>query len=313
MFVTIATVTSMFSDERNIMLLSWLDMGCFAALAMLLLSLLRPLPRLALLSAMVFFALALLSARVSVVWLALVPLAIYLRYQLGREPRWWHHAILIMLVVGLAAHLLPGFINLQLLEQVKAGPQSAPFDLYINLDKPVAALVLLYVVQGCRTWQGNGTVFAADSRWSPALQATPRWVLLLGVQIICCAVVMLLAWLSGYVIPEPKLPSWWWLFLVNNLLFTCIAEEAFFRGYLMNQLQRVMPAIGALLLSSVVFGLAHSAGGPHYVLLASVAGMGYGLLFVYGRHLMWPIVGHALLNLLHLLLFTYPYWQFGRL
>jgi hypothetical protein len=311
--MVVASATSIFPFELHSVSLTWLDVGCFASLAVLLLSLLRPWPRLAALSALLFFSFALTSARLAVFWVAVIPLAVYLRYQLGRRPRCWHHMLLISMVVGLAAHLWPGFNNLQLLDQVKAGPQSAPFDLYMNLDKPLAALLLLYVVHGCRRWQGSATVFTADSRWSPALEATPSWVLLLGVQIVLCAVVMLFAWFSGYVIPEPKLPSWWLWFFLNNLLFTCIAEEAFFRGYLMNQLLRKISAVGALLLSSFIFGLAHVAGGPLYVVLASVAGLGYGLLFVYGRHLLWPIIGHALLNLLHLLLFTYPYWQFGRL
>ncbi|MEF1340315.1 CPBP family intramembrane glutamate endopeptidase, partial [Vibrio rotiferianus] len=53
---------------------------------------------------------------------------------------------MIIWCVMLFVHLIPGFNNLQVLDKVTAGPLSAPFSMYLNLDKPLAlfALFLAY-------------------------------------------------------------------------------------------------------------------------------------------------------------------------
>ncbi|MGL6500415.1 hypothetical protein ACSZOJ_19370 [Aeromonas dhakensis] len=40
-------------------------------------------------------------------------------------------------------HLIPGFTNLKVLDQVQAGPASVPFNMYLNLDKPLVFFGLL--------------------------------------------------------------------------------------------------------------------------------------------------------------------------
>jgi membrane protease YdiL (CAAX protease family) len=61
----------------------------------------------------------------------------------------------------------------------------------------------------------------------------------------------------------------------------------------------------ALLLASLLFGLVHAGAGAQWVLLASLAGVGYGLAYRFGG-LGAAIATHFGLNLLHFALFTYP-------
>lgn len=60
-----------------------------------------------------------------------------------------------------------------------------------------------------------------------------------------------------------------------------------------------------MLPAATVFGLAHWGPGWQWVLLATLAGIGYGLAYRYGG-LAAAIATHFGLNLLHFGLFTYP-------
>lgn len=68
---------------------------------------------------------------------------------------------------------------------------------------------------------------------------------------------------------------------VFTFLFIAIPEELFFRGWLQNLLQRRMGRTAALLLTAILFGLAHwnkrtTSFNWQYVLLAALAGIFYG-------------------------------------
>ena len=69
--------------------------------------------------------------------------------------------------------------------------------------------------------------------------------------------------------------------------------------------ERFVPDNLALLLASLLFGLVHVGAGWHWVLLASIAGVGYGMAYRFGG-LGAAVATHFGLNLLHFGLFTYP-------
>jgi membrane protease YdiL (CAAX protease family) len=108
------------------------------------------------------------------------------------------------------------------------------------------------------------------------------------------------------VAPFPGLAAWglWaslaaipfaWIF---TFFFIAVPEELFFRGWLQNLLERRLGRTPALLLTAVLFGLAHfNKRAAHfnwkYVLLAAVAGIFYGRAWRRDRRVAASAVTHA--------------------
>lgn len=92
-------------------------------------------------------------------------------------------------------------------------------------------------------------------------------------------------------------PAWLgagWLF---TLFFVALPEEIFFRGILLNLLEKKLGTRTALLVSSVVFGLAHfnkrAVFNWRYVILAAIAGVFYGRSYLAKRRILSAGVTHA--------------------
>jgi uncharacterized protein len=234
---------------------------------------------------------ALLMGRLSPLALSLVVMGLALAGNLHRLPvscRPAARGLVLLWALALMLHQLPGFENLKMLDKVQAGPASVPFSLYLNLDKPLALFGLLLA---WRDLLGPGGLI----RWRPLLLLT-----------LPLAGLLLTAWGVGALKPEVGLPSWWWLFALNNLLLTCVSEEALFRGCLQQRLSERFTPLTGLLIASGLFGMAHLAGGPLLVGFAALAGLCYGLAFHWSGRLSIAIAVHFLFNFAHLALFTYP-------
>ncbi len=217
----------------------------------------------------------------------------------------WAGAALQFLLVAwslaLMAHLLPGFNNLLALDKVQSGPASMPYTLYLNLDKPMIFFAMMIAFPGMLSIQR--TRFAVLKRgpvWAGL--ASAEWAALLMLFLL----VMTLALAAGFIRPELTVPGWIWLFALNNLLLTCVAEETFFRGYLQNLVARKAGVAVAVVAAGCLFGAAHYLGGLTYILLSSVAGVLYGLVYIFSGRLLAAVAVHFLLNLTHLVFFTYP-------
>ncbi|MGE6222709.1 CPBP family intramembrane glutamic endopeptidase [Aeromonas media] len=246
-------------------------------------------------SGLILLGVALLTA----LWLerlgpvaALVSLAgLLLAWRTPGLPQPWRGVALTLVLLwalALTLHLVPGFDNLKVLDRVQAGPASVPFTLYLNLDKP---LIFFGLLLAWPALLGPGGAI----RWRP-----------LALLILPLAALLITAWQLGALKPEVGLPHWWWLFALNNLLFTCVAEEALFRGLIQQGVaSRSKPWLG-FLIASLLFGAAHLAGGPLLVLFAALAGACYGLAFLLSGRLSVAILLHFLFNFAHLALFTYP-------
>ena len=86
-----------------------------------------------------------------------------------------------------------------------------------------------------------------------------------------------------------------WLF---TLFFVAMPEELFFRGLLLNMLERRIGTRRALWITALLFGLAHfnkraAFFNWRYVILASVAGMFYGRAWLAQRRLLASSITHA--------------------
>jgi membrane protease YdiL (CAAX protease family) len=204
-------------------------------------------------------------------------------------------ALVIISCIALAAHLLPGFNNLQVLNNVEKSINSMPFTLYVNFDKPMILFVLLLLSPALLISQKPITLFKAHNSLRLSALVVLVFILLFS-----------LAILLSLIKYDPQLPSWWWLFALNNLLLTCIIEEVFFRGFIQQRLTRLINPLTGLILTSLLFGIAHFSGGFNFVLVATLAGFLYGLVYLNTGKIWYAILLHFCFNMFHLALFTYP-------
>ena len=212
--------------------------------------------------------------------------------------------VFVITSLALALHWVPGFNNLPIVINERITSDAIAFTLYANFDKAMAGLLL------CAYFFSN-----LDSSKKP-LKTAPKKPDSLDFKqpvliIITTVFAALIAALTlGLVSFNPKVPDFWLAFIAINLLFTCVAEEALFRGLLQTKLSQIItPARLALLapiITAAVFALAHFAGGISYVLVSFIAGLGYGYTFYKTQRLEWAILCHWLVNVCHFFLFTYP-------
>ncbi|MBS0631588.1 MAG: CPBP family intramembrane metalloprotease [Verrucomicrobia bacterium] len=227
---------------------------------------------------------------------------LFSRPEAGRAQRVISGLALVGLATVLMLHRAEGFNNPRVIDAVRFTPDALPFTLYLNFDKTLVGLFILGWCHARLTRAGE---------WRAMLAAlAPRAGALI-------ALIMVLSLAMGYVRFAPKLPAETLLWLGVNLLFTCMAEEALFRGFVQAQLQRAWQnVLGgswlALGVAAVLFGLAHAAGGAAYVALATVAGLGYGWIYRHTRSIEASILAHFTLNTVHFLAFTYPALAAGR-
>ncbi len=205
-------------------------------------------------------------------------------------------AAIVVLAAGLMTHQLPGFNNPCVIDSVRLTPDALPYRLHLNFDK---TLVGLFFIGFC-----HPRIASITEAWRALRLAAP----IIGGLL---AVLLAASLIAGYVRFAPKFPPEAPLFLWTNLCLTCLAEEAIFRGFVQRGLQerwRHLPRGKwfALGIASMLFGLAHAAGGPTYVILSTVAGLGYGWAYLRTGRIEAGILAHFTLNAVHFLFFTYP-------
>ncbi|MHC8285244.1 lysostaphin resistance A-like protein [Pseudomonas sp. XS1P51] len=233
-------------------------------------------------------------------WLALLSVALLLvagfaaRQQQVRIGHYLGHGLFVFMALALAMHWLPGFYNGRGIHPQRFTDDAVQFSMYLNLDKPLIGFWLLLV---CPWIVGRRSLRLCA--YATVMGLALSTVLALGG-----------ALLLGVISWAPKWPDQAWLWLFNNLLLVTLVEEALFRGYIQGGLSRHFKHLPygdnlALLLASLLFGLVHVGAGWQWVLLASLAGVGYGLAYRFGG-LGAAIATHFGLNLLHFGLFTYP-------
>lgn len=216
------------------------------------------------------------------------------RQQRTPWARYIGHGLFIVLALSLAMHWLPGFYNGRAIEPQRFTPDAVPFSMYLNQDKPLIGFWLLLACP-----------------WVVAQRSLRLSICVTALALALTAIAALGgAALLGVISWAPKWPVQAWLWVLNNLLLVTLVEEALFRGYIQGGLQQRFKHLPygenlALLLASLLFGLVHLGAGWQWVLLASIAGVGYGLAYRFGG-LGAAIATHFGLNLLHFGLFTYP-------
>lgn len=223
-------------------------------------------------------------------------------YSSERFPLWARRlggTLAFIIAVMLMTHLWPGFNNALVLNQVQFSEKSAPFKMYMNFDKVCAGLILFYfLVRG-----PNKLLFKLRDLKTVGL----TWLaLVFAITPIGLAI--------GYIAMDVKWPTQSLIWMINNFFFVCFAEEVLFRGVIQDKLSQLRyknlpPHLVALVVSSLLFGLAHYKGGIAYIALSTFAGLFYGFAFYRAQKLLASICVHFSLNLFHFVFLTYPYLQ----
>jgi membrane protease YdiL (CAAX protease family) len=174
---------------------------------------------------------------------------------------------------------------------------AAPHGISVGFPKVVTGIIILGLINPLlvHSWRELGRVLA---------RALPVFA-------ITAAVGMAVVLFRGYTSFAPKWTALFLLFAPVNLFFTCLSEEAFFRGFVQHELSRIgsnraLAAGIALTVAAILFGLAHFGGGTDYVIAAAVAGLGYGWAFLRTQRIEAAMAVHFGVNAVHFLLFTYP-------
>jgi len=218
-------------------------------------------------------------------------------YRDGRERLAITTIAVVVFSLALMAHIVPGFANLLVVRDVMLSPDAVPYTLYLNFDKAQVGLLLLAF---------GPPVLASRADCGAMLRATLPGVLVLIAALMACAL------LIGQIRVDFKWPAIFPVWAWSNLLFTCVGEEALFRGLIQRRLQGELAVqasgreIAGLVMAAVVFGLAHYAGGVWSIVLATIAGVGYGWIFWRTNRIEASILTHFLVNTTHILCFTYP-------
>ena len=205
--------------------------------------------------------------------------------------------VFLVCAVILAIHELPGLNNFKLFDQVVFSDNSAPFNMYLNFDKAYLGIVMFNLLPPL-----DKVVEFKKSLW-----------LVFRYLLVTALFLGPAAYFSGYVLWEPKANPYLALWALNNFFFVCFFEETIFRRFIQNQLVHYFRNtqygdLVAIFLGAVIFGLAHIAGGMAYVALATLAGIFYGLCFYHSCNVRTSMLLHFSVNLIHSLLFTYPFY-----
>lgn len=246
--------------------------------------------------------LALLTQRIDWIGLAsLIFMALIIKeYYQDNNARWKKVFLGLLMLMGIPLfylHIIPGFYNLCLMDKVRLCADCIPYSSYLNTDKILIGTLLLSY--------SHHHFSRSFKEWKRTLQDT-----IIPLCFVVC-VLLIGATLFNYIRVDFKVPSIIIPWMIVNLLFVCTAEEAFFRGFIQKELSLAFQSIKggswiALGIASVLFGCAHYQGGIVYVILAALAGMGYGYVYQRSNKIESSIFLHFLVNLIHFIGFSYP-------
>ncbi|MES2252099.1 MAG: CPBP family intramembrane glutamic endopeptidase [Pseudomonadota bacterium] len=212
-------------------------------------------------------------------------------------------------------HEIPWISNVKIFDAVHVGTHCTPFTMVLNMENGLIAGVLLCgfipLLHPKLEWRH----FFSCSQLIPIARTCAEWKqIFVSTSIygsLCILTLMGAALALGHVTFNPKFPTQTAVFLLNNLMLVCMAEEAFFRGYIQKNLsdicqQRNLPKTLALVAASLLFGLRHYQSGVPIMILSTIAGLFYGAAYMRGNRIESAILVHFGLNAVHFFFFSYP-------
>ena len=223
---------------------------------------------------------------------------------LAGDVRPWH--VVFIFFVAWSVGIVGGFKAMQGTDPGVRGPLQ-----YMAIQAIAAAILLAFTAIVPELRRSLHALFIRPSR--PVSLSDMAWtfaaMLCWGYGIYRVAVCLPIAWLDlsfRHLFVLEALPPFDWTYLAfftGTLVLAPFAEELFFRGYLLNLWAVRWGNVGALMLSSILFGLFHWQN----AIFAAPLGFAFGLVYLRYDSL-WPgVVLHGLYNL-----FAFP-WILGGL
>ncbi len=205
----------------------------------------------------------------------------------------------VIIFLALGFHAISGFENQLYINQQIVKGNSSTYTAYINFDKSIAGLVFFLILIP----QAKLPKLKQISYAFAVTLVTTTSVLLAG------KLTGLIDFNNTFFFDEQFLI----FFIAMQLFSTCLAEETFFRGFIQQRLyslfkpNSLLQSTIPLIVASLLFGLVHFAGGIGYVIAATFAGIGYGMVYQITKRIEAAIIAHTVLNVVHLIFFTYPF------
>lgn len=203
--------------------------------------------------------------------------------------------ILTCLAIPFLLHKVPGFHNWKVIDAAILKDNAIPFTLYFNFDKQTIGILIIALAG------------LASISYEKIRQNYLKFLLII---IPGLSFVIFLGFVLHYVKYDPKVGTIVIIWSISNLFFTCVSEEAVFRGFVLKELNKMFKfrygEYLAIIISTIPYSLIHYPGGIKYVFLAGVAGLVYGLVYVKTKQIEASILTHFLLNFTHIIFLTYP-------
>ena len=170
-----------------------------------------------------------------------------------------------------------------------------PLHISGRFDKGFAGCIVLLLIPLVESFQSE--------------KATPKswWTVPASIVALAC-----FALGSGILKPDVKIPNEWQRFVVSNILISCAAEEALFRGVIFSSLMRLTARLKSGYSAAVTIGVstllftAVHGGPPAYLLLVFLVGLACGFVRYKTGSVNASLMTHAGANMVHFFLLSYP-------
>ncbi len=220
---------------------------------------------------------------------------------LPKSARFLLICIAIGVSLALAFHFLPGFNHWKIASNLCISPGAYPYNLWFNFDKPFIGLFALAF---------GIPLISSKTEWLRVLKVS------IPMSVVGILIMMAISLYFNLVTWDPKIPLIIFVWLIDNLIFVSIPEEAFFRGFIQRELylwfgKTPVAGLGSIFVTSIFFILLHLiwVADLSFLCLVFVASLIYGTIYQVTKSIEASILCHFGLNVVHFLLFTYPALQ----
>lgn len=237
-------------------------------------------------------------------------------YISGRHSGLTSIAWLLALITGVAIGLYrPADFHYPLLLRVERFyPGGEPFALYLNVGKALAGYLLLFWLLYQPAYGGY---WRKTSTW-----AMP-WIVTTDALLVLLVVVT-----AAFTLPlavVPKFSAEIAVFLINNLIITCVAEEVFMRLLVQRQLglwtqavvgkfdrfrktriAQLLVEVVPIVVATILFAATHGGPASPAFSIFLLAGAAYALAYSLNKSVWSSVAVHFGVNALHIGLLEYP-------